>query len=87
MRGTCAIGDYLSYAINTSYIQNIQMVVNFAQNTGIRLVIKNTGHDFTGKSGETGSLSIWTHHLKGIDFLPNCIENNGGGCVGPAFKM
>ena len=80
----CTIGGYPSYVINASDVRDIQLGVNFARNTGIRLVVKNTGHDFSGKSGGAGSLSIWTHYLKAIAFFPNF--NDGAGYVGPAFK-
>jgi hypothetical protein len=30
------------------------------------LVVKNTGHDFIGRSIAPGALSIWTHHLKTV---------------------
>jgi FAD/FMN-containing dehydrogenase len=80
----CTIGGYPSYVINASDVRDVQLGVNFARNTGIRLVVKNTGHDFSGKSGGAGSLSIWTHHFKDIEYLPNF--NDGLGYVGPAFK-
>jgi hypothetical protein len=80
----CTIGGYPYYVINASDVRDVQLGVNFARNTGIRLVVKNTGHDFSGKSGGAGSLSIWTHHFKDIEFLPNF--NDGAGYVGPAFK-
>lgn len=32
--------------------------------------IRNTGHDFGGRSVGAGSLSIWTHNLKGFEFYP-----------------
>ncbi|KAE8441326.1 hypothetical protein EG329_005521 [Mollisiaceae sp. DMI_Dod_QoI] len=47
------------------------MAVNFARNSNIRLIIKNTGHDMRGQSAGAGSLSVWTHHLKGYEFLPS----------------
>lgn len=37
--------------------------------TGYHSVIKNTGHDFMGKSIGAGSLSIWTHQLKNIKII------------------
>jgi hypothetical protein len=81
----CTIGSYSSSAINASNTRALQIGVNFARSTGIRLVVKNTGHDFVGKSGGAGSLSIWIHHLKDLDFLPEFIENEGvwvcGTCV------
>jgi FAD/FMN-containing dehydrogenase len=34
----------------------------------IRLIVKNTGHDYMGRSIAPGSLSLWTHHLKDITY-------------------
>jgi hypothetical protein len=84
--GNCTIGGYPAYAINATNVAQIQLGVNFARNAGIRLVVKNTGHDFSGKSGGAGALSIWTHHLKDIEFLPNYVEVGGSEYKGPAFK-
>ncbi|CZT02189.1 related to isoamyl alcohol oxidase [Rhynchosporium graminicola] len=83
---TCTSGGYPAYAINASRIADIQLGVNFARRSGIRLVIKNTGHDFSGKSGGAGALSIWTHHLKGMEFVPEFRGEGKKGYNGPAFK-
>jgi hypothetical protein len=34
----------------------------------VKLVIKNTGHDYLGRSTAAGALSIWTHFMKDISF-------------------
>ncbi|KFY82022.1 hypothetical protein V500_10886, partial [Pseudogymnoascus sp. VKM F-4518 (FW-2643)] len=47
-------------------VAQIQLAVNFARHSRIRLVIKNTGHDFNGRSAGAGALAVWTHHLKDI---------------------
>ena len=39
-----------------------------ARKHNIRLIIKNTGHDYMGRSVAPGSLSLWTHHLKSITY-------------------
>ena len=65
--GNCTMGGFPMYVINATTPKHIQAGVNFARNTGVRLVVKNTGHDFLGKSGGAESLSIWTHHFKDID--------------------
>lgn len=83
--GNCTIGGYPSYVINATSVYQIQLGINFARNNNIRLVVKNTGHDFSGKSGGAGALSIWTHHLKGIQYIPNFVQD-GGGYAGPAFN-
>jgi hypothetical protein len=80
---TCTQGGYPVYVVNATNVADIQAAVNFARNTGIRLVIKNTGHDFAGKSGGAGSLSIWTHHFKELAFLPDYSSSE---YTGPAIK-
>lgn len=35
------------------------------------LTLRNTGHDFVGRSTGAGALSVWTHHLKNFEFLPH----------------
>ncbi|KAK7408473.1 hypothetical protein QQX98_009340 [Neonectria punicea] len=37
-----------------------------ARTHDVRLVVKNTGHDYMGRSIAPGGLSIWTHHLNSI---------------------
>jgi hypothetical protein len=37
-----------------------------ARTHNIRLIVKNSGHDYLGRSSAPGSLSIWVHHMKGI---------------------
>ncbi|EAW09306.1 FAD binding domain protein [Aspergillus clavatus NRRL 1] len=82
--GSCTVGGYSSYAVNVSTVAQIQLAVNFARNMGLRLVVKNTGHDFSGKSTGAGALAIWTHHLKDLAYLPNY---QSARYTGPAVKM
>ncbi|GAP89250.2 putative fad linked oxidase-like protein [Rosellinia necatrix] len=81
---TCDLGGFPSYAVNVSTVAQIQLAINFARNTNIRLVVKNTGHDFLGKSSGAGALSIWTHNLKSIQFIEHY---NGCGYTGNAMKL
>lgn len=66
---TCKLGAYPVYAVNATNVAQIQLAVNFARNQGLRLVIKNTGHDYYGRSTGAGALSIWTHNLQGLNYL------------------
>ncbi|KAK4032940.1 hypothetical protein C8A01DRAFT_20055 [Parachaetomium inaequale] len=79
--GNCTQGGYPSYVVNASSVKDIQLAVNFARNRNIRLNIKNTGHDFSGRSTGQASLSIWVHYLKGLEFVP---EYTIGEFTGPA---
>ncbi|KAK0726249.1 hypothetical protein B0T21DRAFT_403378 [Apiosordaria backusii] len=65
----CTHGAFPVYAVNVTSVQQIQLAINFARNTNLRLVIKNTGHCYLGKSMGAGALSIWTHHLNDIQYF------------------
>ncbi|KAI9928674.1 hypothetical protein ASPWEDRAFT_36444 [Aspergillus wentii DTO 134E9] len=62
----CRLGNMVSYAVNVSSAEEIARTMSFAAEKNIRFVIRNTGHDYMGKSSGAGGLSIWTHHLKNI---------------------
>ncbi|KAI0102989.1 FAD binding domain-containing protein [Nemania sp. FL0031] len=80
----CTLGSYPTLSVNVSTVSQVQLAINLARNLNIRLVIKNTGHDFGAKSTGAGSLSLWTHNLKDIRFYEDYEE---GSYKGPAFKM
>lgn len=82
---TCEMGGYPTYAVNVSTVAQIQLAVNFARNANLRLVVKNTGHDFNGKAAGKGALSIWTHWLKDKAYHPSFKADNG--YTGPAIKV
>ena len=65
----CTLGGFPSFAVNVSTVAQVQLAVNYARRANLRLVVKNTGHDFLGKSCGAGALSVWTHHLASIEFL------------------
>lgn len=81
----CEIGSYPAWIMNISTVTQIQLALNMARNANIRLVVKNTGHDYLGKSLGQGALSIWTHNLKEVRFIENYISDSG--YEGPAFKV
>ena len=61
--------DYLRY---TS-----QCLHGVAKQHNIRLIVKNSGHDFVGRSSAPNSLSIWVHHMKGIKVHENMFRPAG----------
>ncbi|PSR79604.1 FAD binding domain protein [Coniella lustricola] len=64
----CVLGNYVSYAVNVSSADQVMEALAFAQTNNIRVVVRNTGHDFLGRSTGAGALSLWTHNLKTISF-------------------
>ncbi|KAF2746115.1 FAD-binding domain-containing protein [Sporormia fimetaria CBS 119925] len=81
---SCTRGGFPEYAVNVSNVAQIQLAINFARAANIRLVIKNSGHDYLGKSTGAGALSLWMRNLRDIDFLP---DYEGPGYSGPALKL
>lgn len=80
----CTLGGYPYYVVNATNVAQVQLAVNVARNLNLRLVVKNTGHDFAGKSAGEGALSIWTHNLKGLEYHSTF---SGSNYNGPAFKL
>lgn len=78
------MGGYPSYALNITSTAQVQLAVNFARNQDLRLVVKNTGHDFIGRSSGAGALSIWTHHLKDLEFFDDYTTSD---YLGPAVRV
>ncbi|CAF3524157.1 unnamed protein product [Fusarium graminearum] len=79
----CLIGNYPSYAVKVSNARQVAAAVRFANDNNIRLVIRNTAHDYFGRSTGAASLAIWTHHLK----TKEVIEWADNLYCGPAFKL
>ncbi|KAF2627204.1 hypothetical protein BU25DRAFT_469653 [Macroventuria anomochaeta] len=82
--GACTQGGYSEYAVKIKNVAQIQLAVNFARSLNLRLVIRNTGHDYNGRSVGKGALSIWTHGLKEIQYVENY---NSAAYSGPVFKV
>ncbi|KAH0493142.1 hypothetical protein TgHK011_008062 [Trichoderma gracile] len=65
----CTLGNYVRYAVNVSTAAHVSATLKFAAQRNIRFVIRNTGHDYNGRSTGAGALSVWTHHLKDTEVL------------------
>ncbi|KAK7984140.1 hypothetical protein PG989_011542 [Apiospora arundinis] len=84
----CTLGNYVRYSVNATGPEDVQAAVKFAAEKDVRLVIRNTGHDYLGRSTGAGSLAIWTHHLKDIQLVD--YEEAGGeedAFRGKAFRI
>ncbi|KAJ5658879.1 hypothetical protein N7507_005330 [Penicillium longicatenatum] len=79
----CLLGNYVNYAVNVSTSEDVVSAIKFAQNNNIRFVVRNTGHDYLGRSTGAGALSVWTHHLNNIELQ----DWSDSTYQGPAFKV
>ncbi|KAF8692566.1 hypothetical protein AX14_002469 [Amanita brunnescens Koide BX004] len=64
----CEQGNIPVLGVEAREVSDIQAGVKFAAKHNLRLVIKNTGHDYLGRSMARGALMIWTHNLKNISY-------------------
>ncbi|KAJ4358824.1 hypothetical protein N0V95_002746 [Ascochyta clinopodiicola] len=65
----CSMGAYPAYVVNVTAPNQISTALQWAGSRDIRVIVKATGHSYTGRSIGYGSLSIWTHNLRGIEYL------------------
>ncbi|KAK5994626.1 FAD-linked oxidoreductase ZEB1-like protein [Cladobotryum mycophilum] len=69
--GNCSIGRLASYYVDVRETSHISAALQFAKVHNIRISIKNTGHDFFGRSSVPNTLAIWTHNLDALNFYSN----------------
>ncbi|KAJ7587590.1 FAD-binding domain-containing protein [Mycena floridula] len=69
----CNQGSVPQFAINVATADDVIAGFKFAKTTRVPLVIKNTGHDFEGRSSGAGALSLWTHNLKLMQLVKNFV--------------
>ncbi|KAK7057881.1 FAD-binding domain-containing protein [Favolaschia claudopus] len=67
---TCERGSIPDYFIDVRGPEDVIGAFEFSKETGIPLVVKNTGHDFKGRSSGRNSVALWTHNLKDISYDP-----------------
>lgn len=64
----CTLGNYVSYSVKATEQRDVVAALAFAKAKNIRVLVRNTGHDFLGRSTGAGALAIWTQALKNISF-------------------
>ncbi|OCK98398.1 FAD binding domain-containing protein [Cenococcum geophilum 1.58] len=64
----CTIGEYPVYVVNATEADHVSTALKWADQKSVRVVVKNTGHSYPGRSTGYGSLSIWMHNFRGVTF-------------------
>ncbi|KAK5655587.1 hypothetical protein OQA88_5518 [Cercophora sp. LCS_1] len=81
----CTLGYYGLYVIKATKKTHIKAGIDFARRNNLRLIIRNTGHDFFGRSTGWGSLIINTHSFQDVEFTANW--KGPGGYTGSAVTV
>ncbi|OBR11033.1 FAD binding domain-containing protein [Colletotrichum higginsianum IMI 349063] len=79
----CLLGNYVVYAVDAKTPEHIQATIAFAREHNIRFVVRNTGHDYLGRSTGAGALSVWTHHMNSAEV----VDWNSAAYQGKAMKV
>ncbi|KAJ3530653.1 hypothetical protein NMY22_g8486 [Coprinellus aureogranulatus] len=74
IRGSqCKIGSLPSYYIDVQTAGDVKAAFDFSRSTRVPISIRNTGHDYKGRSSAPGSLGLWMHNLQDISYNPEFI--------------
>ncbi|KAJ5587484.1 CAZyme family AA7 [Penicillium hispanicum] len=82
LSSTCDLGRLSSLYVDAREAQHVVTAVKFAKAHNLRISIKNTGHDYFGRSTSPNTLAIWTHNMDSLayhaDFTASkCPRANG----------
>ncbi|KAF2759926.1 FAD-binding domain-containing protein [Pseudovirgaria hyperparasitica] len=80
----CTLGGHVVYSVNATSVEHVQATIKFARKNNIRLVVRNTGHDYLGRSTGAYAIAIWTRHLKSLELIS---EYHGTSYDGPAIRV
>ncbi|KAK0735139.1 hypothetical protein B0T26DRAFT_621645, partial [Lasiosphaeria miniovina] len=81
----CNQGNIPSYYVDVRQVSDIAAVFAFAAENKKPVVVKNSGHDYKGRSAGLGSLALWMHNYRqpltlDANFVPDgCVEGVGPG--------
>lgn len=68
-RDTCTLGFYGVYVMVAKEPGHVKAGIDFARTHNLRLTIRNTGHDWFGRSTGWGALVINTHTFQNISII------------------
>lgn len=77
----CSSGSIPGYYINVSSVGDVQAGLSFAKNYSVRLVVKNSGHDYQGRSSGPDSLALWTRNY--LPAITKTASFRPAGCKSP----
>ncbi|KAJ6443956.1 berberine protein [Purpureocillium lavendulum] len=72
----CSLGRLAAYYVDAVTAAHVSATLAFVKQHNIRLSIKNTGHDYLGRSMAPNSLALWTHNMKTLAYHKSFTANN-----------
>ncbi len=86
---SCNQGSVPSYFIEVQEAADAIAAFEFSRAHNVSLAIKNSGHDYMSRNSQKGSLGLWVHTLKGLEYHEDFTPEGcgGGGGVGRAITV
>ncbi|TFK79160.1 hypothetical protein K466DRAFT_606358 [Polyporus arcularius HHB13444] len=78
----CQLGNVPPYYIEVGSYKDVQAALAFSNSTGVRLSVKNKGHDYKGRSSGKDTLNLWTTNLRSLSHSATFTPE---GCVGKTY--
>jgi FAD/FMN-containing dehydrogenase len=72
------VSEASPWAVAALTADDVAVAVRFANDHGVRIAVKGTGHDYLGRSSAPDSLLVWTHHMREV-VVHDAFEISGGG--------
>ncbi|OSD06358.1 FAD-binding domain-containing protein [Trametes coccinea BRFM310] len=66
----CGQGSVSVIGVDARTVADVQAAISFAAQNNLRLAVKNTGHDYFGRSNGRGTFMLWTHNMKNVTVQP-----------------
>lgn len=67
---SCNQGALPAYTVPVGTADDVKRALAFASRTRATISIKNSGHDYNGRSSGPGSLGLWTRQLQDLSYEP-----------------
>ncbi|KAL4924430.1 uncharacterized protein BDV17DRAFT_211283 [Aspergillus undulatus] len=84
----CLQGSVPRRYVDARGVEDVQRTLAFAREKGLRLVVKNTGHDYRGRSSAPESFALWTHNIQPpIELTENFIPDECSDEVGDVITF
>ncbi|KAF8142138.1 hypothetical protein EV363DRAFT_1249340 [Boletus edulis] len=83
----CHQGTTPPYGIAITSAEDASNVVKWAATHNVKLTIKNTGHDYIGRSSGPSSLQVFTHHLSSVTYIADFFPQGSSVAPVPALKI
>ncbi|KIJ69682.1 hypothetical protein HYDPIDRAFT_142171 [Hydnomerulius pinastri MD-312] len=83
----CHQGTTPPFGIAISNSQDASDVVKWALANHVKLTVKNTGHDFLGRSAVPWTLQVNTHKMQSLEYIPGFVPEGSKSPAVPAITM